>query len=102
MEKLHIYFERSGGFAGIVLKVIIDINTLSIKDANLLRKLISDSGILEITIDKKISPKPDQFYYTIIIDNDEKKYSLNLSEQQISDKIQPLINFLVSKARMRN
>lgn len=99
-ENYVIHFERSGGFAGLITKVDIDSKDLSIEEQKNLEKLINNSGIL--TREEKMNmqnPMPDQFQYTFNIRYDHKQLNLILTEEQVTDKIRPLIKYLLRKAR---
>ena len=106
-EPFYIWFERSGGFAGISTSVEIDSKTLSAEEAGELEQLIEQSGFFDFikkdTIPtQELGQGPDQFQYEITIEykGGEKK-TVELNESTIPDSLRPLVNYLTQKARFR-
>ena len=97
-----IHFERSGGFAGIIMRTHIDLDALPPDEAEGLMAMIESSGIRNFepaTVNKNTS---DQFSYALNIETGDEKRSLLFSEGQITDELKPLIEYLIRKARSRN
>ena len=104
-EPFYIWFERSGGFAGISTSVEIDSKTLPAEEARELEQLIEQSGFFDFnkndTIpDLGLGQGPDQFQYKITIEyKGREKKTVELSESTIPDSLRPLVNYLTQKAR---
>jgi len=97
---LHIDFERSGGFTGIPVRVILDGSLLSPGELEEVRQLIEHSDFFSIQA-THISDRsmPDQFLYKITIETTEYSHTLLIYEQEITAHLRPLIMFLSGKTR---
>ena len=99
-NQFYIYFERSGGFAGIAQTLEIKSDTLSRDDQDHLRTMINDSGFFSFK-EESNSGLPDQFNYVITIKNDRQEKTIRFGESGISAKLKPLVDYLSQKARIR-
>lgn len=101
-EHFNIWFERSGGFTGIPVKVEINSDTLSAEDQVKLRQLIDESNFLDIQdIDSLPKDLPDQFYYQLTIESSGKKRSAGFTDMNVPDDLRQLINYLVRMGRVK-
>jgi len=96
----YVAFERSGGFAGMVIATVINSDTLSAVDAKILRSLIDNSGILKDGF-KVSAPKPDRFVYKLTVEADGKKKTIEIGEVDITPQMRPLIDDLTKRAKRR-
>jgi hypothetical protein len=97
----HIHFERVGGFTGIPVKVEVDSNDLSPGERNDLHKMIIESRFFELEqSNESLNAMPDRFQYTLSIEGNEKKHTMNLYEQEIPDDLRVLLRYLTMKARI--
>jgi hypothetical protein len=99
-DKFYIYFERSGGFAGIAQTLEMKSDTLSQDDQDHLRKMIKDSGFFSFAEESKTG-LPDQFNYVITIKNDEQEKTIRMGETNMPASLRPLVDYLRQKARNR-
>ena len=91
----HIYFERSGGFAGMTSSIEIDSDSLSTDEAEKLARLIDDSDFFEIgSEDVEKGNLPDQFQYKLTIEKNGREQTLELTDSSIPDSLRPLIQYL--------
>lgn len=97
---MKIYFERSGGFAGIRMSAFIDTMLLDRDEANKLQTIIENSLFFDLPT-KTVEPKfgADYFRYKITIETQDKKHSIEVTDMTISPAIKPLIDILIDKAR---
>jgi hypothetical protein len=97
-----IFFERSGGFAGITNTVELDSKTLPAEEAEKLEEMIISSGFFEDK-DKDMpnSNRPDQFQYKITIEYEGKKQTREFGESSVPESLRPLVHYLTLKARKR-
>jgi len=101
-EEFHIWFERSGGFAGMSTSVELESKSLTPDEASEIGKLIQESGFFQYNLTDSISSgMPDQFQYNITIEYGNQKRSLELMEADIPEKFRPLIDYLMKKARTK-
>lgn len=99
-EDYIIYFERTGGFAGIRTEITIDSKTLVPEEKKKLDSLISHSAFLDFnTLNNDTLQHPDGFTYTITYKTTDLQHKVEIGESQIPDAMKPLVNFLNQKAR---
>jgi hypothetical protein len=100
-----IKFERSGGFAGIILSTEIEMDDLPEDQKREIINLLDEADFDELP--EKLSsknPMPDEFIYSITAYSSEEEHSMLAGESSLPDDLQPLIEILVdiAKQRMRN
>lgn len=101
-EPFHIWFERSGGFAGLSTSVEISSESLGGEEVEKLKKLIDQSGFYEFqTGDSAGGNMPDQFQYRITIESKGEKKMVELNETTMPETFRPLVDYLIQKARER-
>lgn len=101
-DSFYIWFERSGGFTGISTSVEIDSNLLSFEDSKELKQLIDQSDFFEWnTSDTLLVEMPDQFQYTITIEHEGEKRTVEFGDVSMPETMRPLINYLSQKARSK-
>ena len=94
---MRIEFERTGGFAGLTLKKVIDSDKLPPEDANKLYQLVEASDFFNLP--KAISasaPGVDRFHYTVTVNASGKKHTVDVDEAAIPPKLKPLIRWLTA------
>ena len=101
IKDFKIYFERSGGFAGIQLKLELISNELPIEEKNKLIALIDSARFFEYNPENtEVGQHPDQFQYKISIETGDSARSVFLTGNQLPENWQPLIQYLDRKARI--
>ncbi len=96
-----IYFERSGGFAGLTISLAISSDKIKEREREMLDSLLQESNILNYKFLKDNSQKyPDQFQYLVQIKNDEINIDIKLNDYLINDLVKPLIKYLMLLARI--
>ena len=101
-NSFYISFERSGGFTGISTSVEIDSQLLSYDESEELKKLIDQSDFFKWSKNDTIQVSmPDQFQYTITIEQQGEKRTVVFSDITMPDNMRPLINYLSQKARSK-
>ncbi len=90
---MKIKFRQSGGYAGLTKGCEINTELLSAEEAQELKSLVDQSGILEA--ESKKSPNvADAFNYNLVIETIKKTYRLSFDEQSLPEEVIPLIDFL--------
>ncbi len=101
-DSFYVAFERSGGFAGMVIATEINSDTLKADDAKNLKSLIDSSGFLNEEEDDDLSsPMADRFVYKITIEANGKKKTVEISEVEVMPQMRPLIDELTRRAKRR-
>ena len=97
---MRISFERSGGFAGITTKTVVDEKDLAPDEGQKLRQLVEGTDFFNLS--KKImprSPRPDHFQYELSLEESGRQHTVTMSEETLPEKLRPLIKWLMEKAR---
>ncbi len=94
-----IEFERTGGFAGLTLKKVIDLDKLPPEDANKLYQLVEASDFFKLpeTISAS-TPGVDRFHYTVTANASGKKHTVDVDEAAVPPKLKPLLQWLTTAA----
>ena len=102
---MNIFFERSGGFAGLTLSNTIHVDELPETDAEKLKVLIDESGFASLP--EKIESErnaPDQFTYTIKVESREWTHTVITGDASAPNEILPLLDALneISRTHRKN
>ncbi|MBL1174133.1 protealysin inhibitor emfourin [Pantanalinema sp. GBBB05] len=97
---MQISFERSGGFAGMVMATDVDTANLPSEDAKHLRTLVeaADFFRLPTTI---AAAQPDRFQYQITVTDAGKVHSVSVDESVMPGTLRPLVDWLIQATRQR-
>lgn len=97
---MHIHFERTGGFAGMVTRATIDTDDLPPEDALALIEQIREVNFFALPpIISEASGGADQFQYMITVDSDEQQHTVRVGDQSAPDSLRPLLQHLTRLAR---
>jgi hypothetical protein len=97
---MKIEFERTGGFAGLTLKKVIDSDKLPPEDANRLQRLIEASDFFNLPVAIAASgPSVDRFHYTVTVVESGKKHTVDVDEAAVPPELKPLLQWLTAAAR---
>jgi hypothetical protein len=97
-----IRFERTGGFAGLSQRAIIDSEKLAPQEKQSLHHLVEAASFFELPA--QISAPgggADRFSYRLHIETQEKSHTIEVSEAAVPEPLQPLIQQLSRLARRR-
>lgn len=97
---MQISFERSGGFAGMVMATELDTANLSAEATKHLQTLVeaADFFRLPATI---AAAKPDRFQYQITVTDAGKQHSISVDESVMPGTLRPLVDWLINLTRQR-
>ncbi|MGD0017519.1 MAG: protealysin inhibitor emfourin [Verrucomicrobiia bacterium] len=97
---MRITFTRSGGFAGVRLRAVVNEEELSAETAAQLRQLVDEADCFrlpgEISADRK---QPDRFQYELLLEDGEHHNSILVDEEAAPPALQPLLEWLTDVAR---
>lgn len=97
-----IYFERTGGFAGLRFSTDVDSQSLGEDESLWLEQEIDRAGFF--TLPPRIqSPGGgvDRFEYHITVVEEHREYSVEVSEAAMPDSLRPLVEHLERLMRTR-
>ena len=95
-----IYFERTGGLAGMMLNVTIDTGSLSQDEARYLLEMIDRARFFELPAEMTgIQKGADQFLYRITVESEGRQHTVQRSETDVPMSLRPLLEWLIKAAR---
>lgn len=95
-----IQFERSGGFAGMLVSNTIDTNDLEPEMAEELINLVRSSGYFDLP--EGSSPRSagaDMFHYKLRVEDEGRELTVEMDDGGVSDNLRPLLRRLALLAR---
>jgi hypothetical protein len=100
---LEIDFERSGGFAGIPLRVSVNAQELGQTEADELRRLVEHADVpsLERIAREPRRAQPDRFQYDLSVTIGDSQHRVSLGESDVTENAKPLFQRLTELARQR-
>jgi hypothetical protein len=97
---MRIFFERTGGFAGLKLKASLDAASLTPQQARRLRKLLEQSRFFELPLRLEASvSRPDRFRYRLTVESNNCVHTVQAAEDAIPPEMRPLLDWLTATAR---
>ena len=93
-----IIFERSGGFLEPPIDFTLDLDTLSPGEAQRLLYLIEDADFFRLPQDLVAASTVDEFLYTITVEAGATRQRICVSEMNVPESLQLLINDLLTLA----
>lgn len=108
---MKIYFERSGGFAGMLSSTTVDTQDLPSKEADEIKNLVEKAHFFELPSklsqpsSKTTKGAADYFVYKITIQNNnnnnqnKKEHSVECNDLSMQPTLRPLIDFLTKYFR---
>jgi hypothetical protein len=99
---MKVYFESSGGLAGMHTSAVIDTDLGDSKDEKKIRDLITNSDFFNLPSESPRS-KPgsaDYLGYKITVESEGLSHTVRTNDTRLPPKLFPLITFLQSKAKI--
>jgi len=98
---MKVQFQRTGGFGGIRLSVVLDTDEILIEEATQLRRLVLKSSFFDHSGAglRSASPMPDQFQYWISVEEGDKKKEITIYETAMPKRLRPLVDHLLEQSR---
>lgn len=95
---IQVEFTTGGGIAGFRETATVDSATLSAEDAQKLAKLIADARFFDLLEQFPPSGTADGFGYTIAVEMNGKKHTVNVDDEKVPAELKPLIEWLASRS----
>ncbi len=96
---MRIFFERTGGFAGMRFAATIEVDKLPEADAHTLRNLVDEADFFDLPEKVLKYSVPDEFLYTITVETDKKRHTVHTSDSAATDDLRALLDELSRRAR---
>ena len=96
---MKIYFERSGGFAGIRMSTEVDTHSLPPDEAHKIQGMIDNAKFFDLKESSSQPPKraADYFKYKITVQTEEgTQNTIETNDINMPSELRPLINYLVT------
>jgi hypothetical protein len=100
-QPVRVVFTKSGGIAGRHWTTTADSSALSAEDARKLRQLIADARFFDLPERFPPTEVRDGFGYSITVEMDGKRHTVDVSEEQVPARLQPLVDWLSARAVFR-
>ncbi|MDX2231245.1 MAG: protealysin inhibitor emfourin [Leptolyngbyaceae cyanobacterium bins.349] len=96
---MRISFERSGGFAGMMMTVSIDTAKLGPSEATQVKSMVEAANFFQLPEAIASSAQPDRFQYHLTVAEPQRKHSVTVSESCLPGNLRPLVDWLMDAAR---
>jgi hypothetical protein len=99
---MKIYFERSGGFAGISTATTVDYNSLSFDERDVIKNMVDSANFFDLPQETPLPKRgADYFKYKITVEMDDNKKSHTIKTNDITmpPSLRPLVNYLQNKLK---
>jgi hypothetical protein len=101
-ELLTIEFERTGGFTGIPVRVILNGGLLPPDEFLSVQQMIENAGFFHLSShEMHKNTGTDQFWYRIAVTTSRQKHEIVIAEKQVPENLRPLIRYLSQRVRLR-
>jgi len=96
---MKIFFQRSGGIAGMVIEASLDTASLGAEKSGELLRLVESANALSLP-EKLSGPagSADDFEYQLVIDDGKKKHSVVFDGRAMPAELKPLVRWLTAAA----
>lgn len=99
-DTMKIFFERTGGFAGMRLTTTVDAAALPPNEAKQLHQLVSTADFFHLpAMIPSRTPQPDRFQYRLTVEENSRRHTVIVSEEVVPTALQSLIEWLMTAAR---
>jgi len=96
---MQIIFERSGGFMGRKVSLSLDLEELPEDQAQILKRLVDESGFFDLSINPPEKSVPDGFTYSILINTETNQRTIQVGETNFPPVLRPLLENLMARTR---
>ncbi len=97
---MKVSFSQTGGFAGLRREATLDSEQLSAEDNRALHDLVQQAGFFELP-PKLAPPQPgaDRLQYNITVEANDRRHTVEVSDEAVPAQLQPLLEHLKANAR---
>lgn len=100
---MRITFQRTGGFMGQKVDLILDLDSLPADQAEALRRHLDQANFLTLEDSSPGShPARDAFHYLITVETEKFKHTVHVTDLSMPASLRPLVEELTALARHRN
>jgi hypothetical protein len=95
---VRVRFQREGGFAPIPLRAEVDAASLSPEERDRLIQMIEAADFFNLPSRMRPRVGADQFTYTITVEAQGEKYTIETTDGSAPEMLEPLLDYLVEVA----
>lgn len=100
-KTLKIYLERSGGFIGVHKTFIVNFDSLSFDEQNILRNMINKAKFFDLPSEAPLPKRgADYFKYRLTIEENEKSHTIKTNDVIMPSDLRPLVNYIITKGKV--
>ncbi len=97
---MKVTFERSGGFAGIIMTTTVDTETLPTAEGEHLCHLMQTTDFFHLpAMIAAANSQPDRFQYKVTAEDGSQHHTVQVSESAVPNQLRPLLNWLTEMTR---
>ena len=94
-----IYFERTGGFAGIRTSASLDTDKLPPNESEQIHNMCNDMNFFNLpSKSESKSGAADLFHYKITVESKDGKHTVEATDMSMTPELENLVSFLSDKA----
>jgi hypothetical protein len=99
---MRVLLERSGGFAGISQTNSVSTDQMPAEEAQKVAALVEAAGFFELpSVIRSTEPGGDRFQYKITVETEHGTHTVQVDEEAVPPRLQPLLNWMRNSARPR-
>ncbi len=98
-SSMRVTFERSGGFAGLIVTTSVDTATLPATETEHLQQLVQSANFFGLPAEIPAAAQPDRFQYEITVEDGNQHHTVRVGEASVPESLRPLLNWCMEKAR---
>ncbi|MEB3177427.1 MAG: protealysin inhibitor emfourin [Nostocaceae cyanobacterium] len=100
---MRISFERSGGFAGIIMSTTVDTANMTANEASQVKQLVEVADFFNLAaVITSPQAQYDRFQYRVTVEDNNKQNTVVVGESAIPGNLRPLIDWLTAAAKKGN
>lgn len=96
---MKIYFERTGGFAGLRKSISLDTDKMTPSESEKLHNMCNSANFSNPQKSESKNGTADFFHYKITVESKDGKRTIETSDLSMTPEFENLINFLSDKAQ---
>ncbi len=97
---MRIYFERTGGFAGMQVVTTVDTESLPSEEAHDLYQMVDKASFFDLPeVIATSTSGADQFQYKLTVEAEKQQHTVKTGDATAPDELWPLLRHLTTLAR---
>ena len=90
---MKIFYQRTGGFTGMLISYDIDVETLPPEDADALSGLVNTADFFTLPSEIQSNQSgADQFQYKLTVETKEQQHTIAFGDAAVPENLSPLLD----------